>query len=201
MTKTIRSLIKKTRKSLMVSRKLKQIKKNAVLLGTEQTIGPQAMVCLYDGAKKENVILHEHSELFGIINCHAGGKVIMHPWSKLGTGAKIISVNRVEIGKDTAIATGVEIIDNNNHPINPVLCDNGVITCVRPVGSSFCSFDAGFNLLAISLFTSTQSSKYFSSHASNTFGDALSAGMFSDSPLLSRRPLTMVPFELWSVMT
>lgn len=119
MAKTIRNFIKKTRKKLMVNRKVKQIKKNAVFMGFEQTIGPQAMVNLYDGAKKENVVLQEHCDLFGMINCHAEGKVIMHPWSKLGTGAKIISVNRVEIGKDTAIATGVEIIDNNTHPINP----------------------------------------------------------------------------------
>lgn len=119
MARSIRYLIKKTSNNLLKNRNARRVKKYVTLSGTAQTIGPRAMVCLYDGATKENVVLHEHCELFGVINCHADGKVIMHPWSKIGTGAKINAVNRVEIGKDTAIATGVEIIDNNNHPINP----------------------------------------------------------------------------------
>ena len=119
MAKSVRLYLKAFMITLTKKRKINQIKKKATLIGTEQTIGPKGMVCLYDGAKKENVILAERCEVFGVINCYADGKVIMRPWSKLGTGARIISVNRVEIGKDTAIATGVEIIDNNNHPINP----------------------------------------------------------------------------------
>ncbi|MBR3492655.1 MAG: acyltransferase [Bacteroidales bacterium] len=57
--------------------------------------------------------------MFGEIVSMNHGKVIMYDWSKIGPGSVITAVNRVEIGKDTAIANGVTIIDNNTHPINP----------------------------------------------------------------------------------
>lgn len=43
----------------------------------------------------------------------------MHEWSKIGPNSDLNAVNRIEIGKDTAIATGVTIIDNNTHSLNP----------------------------------------------------------------------------------
>lgn len=111
--------LKNIRKSISSNRVARKIKQTVTLVGTAQNFGPKAAVCLYNGANKDNVVLHEHCDLFGVISVHAKGVVVMHPWSKIGTGAKITAVNRVEIGKDTAIATGVEINDNNTHPINP----------------------------------------------------------------------------------
>lgn len=97
----------------------KQVKKNVTLMGSHQAFKTSSRVKLSRGSKKSDVILHEHSEMFGGIISIAGGKVIMHDWSKIGPHSVITAVNRVEIGKDTAIATGVTIIDNNTHPLNP----------------------------------------------------------------------------------
>ena len=97
----------------------KNIKKNVTLVGDHQCFRNTSGVSLLRGSKKEDVVLHEHVDMFGHIYSFAGGKVVMHGWSKIGAHSQITAVNRVEIGKDTAIAQGVTIIDNNTHPINP----------------------------------------------------------------------------------
>ena len=97
----------------------KEISKKATLVGGSHNIGLQSRINLKNGSTKEDVVLCDHCELFGSITSFNNGKVIMKDWSKIGPNSMIIAVNRVEIGKDTAIATGVTIIDNNTHPINP----------------------------------------------------------------------------------
>lgn len=96
-----------------------RIKKIVTLIGKNQSFKLSSGVKLSRGSKKTNVILHEHCDMWGTIISIAGGTVIMHDWSKIGPGSVITSVNRVEIGRDTAIAMGVTIIDNNTHPLNP----------------------------------------------------------------------------------
>ena len=98
---------------------VKTIKNKVTLIGDNQAFRLSSRVELVCGSSKEDVVLHEHVDMFGRIYSYAGGKVIMHEWSKIGQGSTITAVNRVEIGKDTAISTGVTIIDNNNHPSNP----------------------------------------------------------------------------------
>lgn len=97
----------------------KQINKKVTLIGSHQAYRSASRVALCDGATSKNVVLHEHCDMFGEIRAHSAGVVVMHPWSKLASGSKIVCVNRIEIGRDTAISYGVEIIDNNNHPTNP----------------------------------------------------------------------------------
>lgn len=97
----------------------KQINKSVTLIGSHQEYRCVSRVSLCDGATRKNVVLHEHCDMFGQIIVHSDGMVVMHPWSKLARGSKIDCVNRIEIGRDTAISYGVEIIDNNNHPTNP----------------------------------------------------------------------------------
>lgn len=96
-----------------------RIKNKAIFVGDHHDFRITSRILLCDGSRKEDVIIHENCDMFGTIISHSGGKVIMHPWSKIARGSKITAVNRVEIGRDTAISYGVEIIDNNNHPINP----------------------------------------------------------------------------------
>lgn len=43
----------------------------------------------------------------------------MGEYSKIGTGSKLLAVNKIIIGKYTGIAENTTIVDNNNHPINP----------------------------------------------------------------------------------
>lgn len=107
-------------KKLLASRFLKVVHKNhATYIGSNHTFFPGARIVLSRGSSKKDVVLHEHCEIFGGIMSINKGKVIMHEWSKLGAHSTITSVNRVEVGKYTAISYYVTIIDNNNHPINP----------------------------------------------------------------------------------
>lgn len=106
-------------KSLKLKAATRLAKKNVTLVGNHQAFRKSSRIKLIAGSTKNDVVLLEHCDMFGTIVSYAGGKVIMHEWSKIGPGSTITAVNKIEIGKDTAIATGVTIIDNNTHPLNP----------------------------------------------------------------------------------
>lgn len=110
-------------------RKIKQIyelrkaknnaKTYATLLGSNHNIGAQASVTLYFGAKKENVILKNNSEIFGKLICWGDGHIVLGEWVKIGFRSTINCVDKIEIGDYTAIADDVTIVDHNYHPTNP----------------------------------------------------------------------------------
>jgi maltose O-acetyltransferase len=95
------------------------IRKRATLIGSGQTCSSDAVIALVGGSVKDDVIIHENVDLYGTLKSYHHGRIVMHPWSKIGPGTIINCVNRIEIGRDTAIANNVLIIDNNTHPINP----------------------------------------------------------------------------------
>ena len=97
----------------------KDIRSHATLIGEGQNFGFESRINLLEGAGKDNVVLYDHSEMFGSINAIHNGKISMGAWSKIGPGTIIEATNRIEIGKDTAIGARVTIRDNNSHPISP----------------------------------------------------------------------------------
>lgn len=97
----------------------KSIKKQVTLIGSNHSFRLSSRVYLSFGSVKDNIKLYEHVDMFGSLFSCGGGIIIMHEWSKIAAGSSIHAANYVEIGKDTAIAPGVTIIDNNNHPTNP----------------------------------------------------------------------------------
>ena len=111
--------IRDLRKNIKMYYVRKDIAKNSTLLGASHGFRINSRVRLTSGSTSEDVILHDHSEMFGTINSHNHGKVVMHEWSKIGPDSVIDCANHIEIGRDTAIAFGVMIIDHNTHPINP----------------------------------------------------------------------------------
>lgn len=113
--KTLRGLASKL-KLLVIER---EIRKNIVLTGEGHRFGITSRVRLNEGATPSNIELQDHVEMYGTLTALHKGKIVMHPWSKIGAGSSIISVNYVEIGMDTAIADGATIVDNNFHPTNP----------------------------------------------------------------------------------
>lgn len=112
--------IRKIFNGFIVASVKREFKNKTVFEGTGQNFGVSARIRLLEGAGPQNVVLQEHAEVFGTITVLHDGKIIMCPWSKIGPGSCIIASNYIEIGKDTAIADNVTIIDNNNHPTNPV---------------------------------------------------------------------------------
>lgn len=97
----------------------KAIKQNATIIGKNHSFGLHSRILLQEEAKKENVILNDHVEMYGTIRAIKDGRIEMCDWSKIGPNSTIEASNLVVIGKDTAIAVGVTIIDNNTHPISP----------------------------------------------------------------------------------
>lgn len=93
--------------------------KNATFLGTEHNFKVNSRIYLKEGAQKRNVVLKDHVEIFGAIIVSKNGVLNMSEWSILGTDSKIDCVNRITIGKETAISNNVIITDNNAHPICP----------------------------------------------------------------------------------
>lgn len=116
---SIFSLIREIKRKIQLKMAWKKVASNATLLGKGHNIAPQATVLLYFGALKENIILEEHSELFGKIICWGTGSIKIGEWVKIGFNSVVNCVDRIEIGKDTAIADNVTIVDHNYHPTNP----------------------------------------------------------------------------------
>ena len=111
--------IKKEIRQFKASLRLRILRSHSTFVGTGQSCTPNAFIALSGGSTKEDVIIHEHVDLYGRLVSYHHGKIVMGPWSKIGPGTVVNCVNRVEIGKDTAIANNVLIIDNNTHPLCP----------------------------------------------------------------------------------
>ena len=103
--------------------KLSIAKKGAMrsltLIGEFHNFSKTSRVILASGSDKKDIEMHAHAELFGILVSYDHGRIILNEWVKIGMGTRICAVNYISIGKNTAIATGVTVIDNNTHPINP----------------------------------------------------------------------------------
>lgn len=73
-----------------------------------------------DGSNYNDIILGNNVWMYGHLITQNNGKIILEDFVKVGTNCFIMAVNLIKIGKDTAIADNVYIVDNNNHPINPI---------------------------------------------------------------------------------
>lgn len=96
-----------------------KLKSRVKLEGSEHKFNSYSRIVYDDGAKKGQVILKNHVDMYGSIVVSDKGQVVMEEYTKIGTGSKLLAVNKIVIGKYTAIAENTSIVDNNNHPINP----------------------------------------------------------------------------------
>ena len=119
MLKKIYSYIRHLRKNIKMIFVRREIARNCTLEGACHGFRIDSRVWLACGSTRDDVVLCDHSEMFGIINSYNHGKVVMHEWSKLGPDSVISCANHIEIGRDTAIAFGVMVVDHNYHPVNP----------------------------------------------------------------------------------
>lgn len=110
-------------RELLNRRRLKnaiaEVKRNAILIGSNHVFSQASCVKLQDGAKRENVVLKNACWPLGAIIVQDKGIVIMEEYSKIDSTVQLLCVNKIVIGAYTAIAHGTTICDNNNHPVNP----------------------------------------------------------------------------------
>ena len=96
-----------------------RLKRKVKLEGNDHKFNSHSRISYDDGAKKGQIILKDHVDMYGTIIASNEGQIVMGEYSKIGTGSKLLAVNKIIIGKYTAIAENTTIVDNNNHPINP----------------------------------------------------------------------------------
>lgn len=118
--KSIIEIARELKYKYLKSKAKNEVIQNAMILGKHINIEPQARIVHQFGSLKENVVMMDHSELFGKIICWGSdSKIKIGEWAKIGYNCTINCVDSIEIGDYTAIADGVTIVDHNFHPSNP----------------------------------------------------------------------------------
>ncbi|MCP2044253.1 DapH/DapD/GlmU-related protein [Pontibacter sp. HSC-36F09] len=74
---------------------------------------------LIDGSRKDDIVIGSKCRIYCSLITQSGGKIFIEDNVKIGHHSIIGSVKNILIKKGTAIADGVKIFDNNNHPIHP----------------------------------------------------------------------------------
>lgn len=98
----------------------RHIRRLFTALGTRYNIEPGCLIWLSDGSTPKDIELGEYVTLYGTLQSQSGGKIKMGDYTRIGRGSIIRCLENVTVGSYTAIADGVVISDNGNHPIDPV---------------------------------------------------------------------------------
>jgi acetyltransferase-like isoleucine patch superfamily enzyme len=78
-----------------------------------------SLICLQDGSVKEDIIIGNNVRMYAKLISQNHGKIELRNNVKIGATSTIGAVLSITIDEGTAIAHGVNIFDNNNHPIHP----------------------------------------------------------------------------------
>ena len=81
--------------------------------------GYTSNILLSDGSTKKDIVIHNRGRMYATLVSKFGGKIVFEENVKIGYGSIIACITTIRIGKGTAIAHNVTIIDNNNHPTHP----------------------------------------------------------------------------------
>lgn len=87
-------------------------------IGKNVVFGRHTKIKLSNGSNKDDITIGDNARIFGTIHA-AGGKIKVEEDVHFGPYSIIGSTNFVHIKKLAMISTRVDIIDNNNHPVNP----------------------------------------------------------------------------------
>lgn len=68
----------------------------------------------------KSITIGNNSRVYGNLRTVGSGKIQIGQHSQVGHYSRIGSVTSITIGNNTAVADHVIIIDNNNHPVNPI---------------------------------------------------------------------------------
>ena len=96
----------------------KELKNNATIADPFKA-GLRSNIFNESGNRQQIKISH-HSKMFGTIICKQNAFVSIGSYTVVQDGASIQCLKKIEIGHYVGIATGVVIVDNNNHLTDPV---------------------------------------------------------------------------------
>lgn len=120
--------------SAMNKYKSNLIKKSVTLKGTGHVFIRSTYVRLADGSDKNDIEIGDHAMISGALTSENHGKISLGTYVYLRENSIIGSVNSITIGDYTSIADYVVILDNNNHPVNPI---DRKIKSSSPKGSDY----------------------------------------------------------------
>jgi maltose O-acetyltransferase len=98
----------------------KKWSKKVTIMGPGVKFYRTTNISLLEEASANNIRLGARARIHGDLSACADGIIEMGADSKIGPGSQIRCVNKVIIGDLSAMATNCVIVDNNNHPVNPV---------------------------------------------------------------------------------
>jgi acetyltransferase-like isoleucine patch superfamily enzyme len=69
---------------------------------------------------RENADIGDETVLRGIVRVEPKGRIEIGPFCYVGDGVTLSAGNLIRIGAATLIAHGVQVFDNDTHPVNPL---------------------------------------------------------------------------------
>lgn len=103
--------------------RLEQVKKtifSSTTIGKNSIVSSSASVKLLYGSNKDDINIGDCFKITGELISSHHGKIKIGNNCLLGPNCVIGAVNQVLIGDGVWISNNVVIIDNNNHPVNPI---------------------------------------------------------------------------------
>lgn len=103
--------------------RLSKVKENvfaSVNIGKANIISATATVKLLNGSSKEDVQIGDYFKLSGELISSHHGKIKIGDHCLVGPRCVVGAVNSVVLGNYVRLSNNVIVIDNNNHPVNPV---------------------------------------------------------------------------------
>ncbi len=77
-------------------------------------------IALVDGSTHQDVVFGSGVRMFGTIVSQCNGRVVLGDNVQVGFNSVLGAVESIVVGKDALISHDVTIVDNNNHPVNPL---------------------------------------------------------------------------------
>lgn len=93
---------------------------SSVIIGENSIISATANVKLLHGASKESIKIGNYFKLSGELISSHNGRIVIGDNCLVGPNCVVGAVNKVVIGNYVMISNNVIMIDNNNHPVNPI---------------------------------------------------------------------------------
>jgi maltose O-acetyltransferase len=100
--------------------KSNQVKRSVTLVGSDHVFERSTFIRLADGSDKNDIVVGDHAMISGALVSENHGKINLGTYVYLRENSTIGAVNSITIGDYTSIAEYVVVLDNNNHPINPL---------------------------------------------------------------------------------
>lgn len=110
--------IKSIIKSIVYKRQYRKISRLITIKGKHHKIGPSASIVFADGSGKDDIVLDDHTNLYGKLISQSHGKISIGKYCIIGRNSSIQCVDSISIADSVILSTNVTICDSNNHPLS-----------------------------------------------------------------------------------